>query len=148
MPAQGGGRSEALIFGAIVGQLLAENGKCLKQMATRDSRKILDSFALFDCGVLWFFSKIELIIRWSSVQVREGPPNKSSGYRNFCGNPFCFWGKNGAFDWGYKPLIAPWGAFALRCGPPPSNASSDSPQTRMTALRLISTAIPFLRVFR
>jgi hypothetical protein len=36
----------------MVGQLLAESGKCLKQVATRDDGKTIDSFVLFDCGVL------------------------------------------------------------------------------------------------
>ena len=36
----------------MVGQLLAENGKCLKQVATRDEGKTIDSFVLFDCGIV------------------------------------------------------------------------------------------------
>ncbi len=35
-----------------MGQLLAESGKCLKQVATKDDGKTIDSFVLFNCGVL------------------------------------------------------------------------------------------------
>ena len=56
-------------------QLSAENGKCLKQVTTRADGKALDSFMLFDCGVLWVLSNIKLLTRWSTVRICHGLPS-------------------------------------------------------------------------
>ena len=56
-----------------MGQLLAESGKCLKQVATRDDGKTIDSFVLFDCGALSrivIFFKIELLVRDREFESR------------------------------------------------------------------------------